>query len=520
MAYLRIAGHIVTVGAPDGSRRQTFGGALGQSAKAYAVDGRRERRREIRDATRCLSRPDADSVANLIVGRGHSWTFDSDLYASTGLGPTPGHTAHLAIDAGWNGGAVIVRSGGAIAFAAQLDDAWTVLVKIFDVDGLWHTYGITSDGRQWKDGVAGVYFGGTAPVVVAGGSAQLQAFTVAGAAADMTFDDLVVLPWLASPAVIASLSLDVEPPPPFPRVHVDGDAVEEPLGLICSGEVEDVSYVVRGDSGTRAPPYADAPLLDEAIDVAFALAGQDERTRYVQCPAPVSYWPLDSDSGTSTATAVDLSGSNSGTGSNVTGSTAGPSGALNTAVALSTAGAGGRYVVGDPANLEAHVGTSGQASWGFWVKPVSLAGRNLWVKDDVITGISAGLGEYRIRMTAAGALEVTLAEQGDFTLGTETYTSPAGVIVAGAWNWVAISYAASRGALVRIRAMVNRSPVRMSGVAAGAAFTQMNNTGFSAYFGAGGCSWAHSAYWSSALTVEQQRVAYLLTLRGHRILRS
>lgn len=226
--------------------------------------GRRERafRRPLRDMSRGARRtwdvdlvvldPDAaDAVIAAIQGRGHFFDMADGLQASTSLMPLAGvHSSVRMLPQTWGAhgrGAAWFGSASqpsAVRWDAQLPDAWTVLWREYGADHIWHTYAKRIDGAGFVDGARldtiGETTGTHMSVVVVDGVVNFGPATVA----PLMVDDVVVLPYRAPDAMLASWTVQAAPKfGPCPLVHLQGDAINGDVWAV--GEVTDVRFVQK-----------------------------------------------------------------------------------------------------------------------------------------------------------------------------------------------------------------------------------------------------------------------------------
>ena len=181
-------------------------------------------------------RPDvAAALVGLLQGRGHYWSFDEDLYSSKGLGPVAGYNATQSTTGGKYGGKVDVTS---LSYAAGLPAKWTILVARRS-GTVWENYAVRSDGAKWLNGVRNDALS-TTWLSVANG-----VLTLTGS--PTSYDELIVLPYLAVEAQIQAFHTRAAPFSSLPRLILSGNMLGNDTVLV-EGDVTDVKYVPFRDS--------------------------------------------------------------------------------------------------------------------------------------------------------------------------------------------------------------------------------------------------------------------------------
>lgn len=212
-----------------------------QIARSYSGFGRKSalaKKREWTATTGPLTAAEAMAWRSLIDGEGFCWTWDTDLYATNGLGPTAGYTATGSGSGGVGGSGYVSTGASALSYATQLPSSYTLGVYKWS-GSAWVHYQVTS-------GVAGAYTDGvysagtsTSWVTVSSGSVSLGASNA--------FDHLVVYPfaWPSSWPTLYSVAAQS----PLPYLYASGDLVNTTGSLTVLGEVtgsESVSFYSAG----------------------------------------------------------------------------------------------------------------------------------------------------------------------------------------------------------------------------------------------------------------------------------
>jgi hypothetical protein len=208
-----------------GSTEPAFDGTLRRTRIA--------RKRDVRFDTPWMLQSEARAWEGLIVGEGHSWSFDSHLYSSKGLGPNAGYAAsQVTAAAKYGTGYLSVNATtGTITYAASLGSNWTIAYWM-QVGGNWFHYVRTSAGDKWENGVQnnGLALKGTVT------SGSLVITNTDGSAA--LFDDVVALPFVVPSAWVASLYAATVAFSSLPKLDMTGDCLSETTTRSVLGSVE------------------------------------------------------------------------------------------------------------------------------------------------------------------------------------------------------------------------------------------------------------------------------------------
>lgn len=196
--------------------------------------------------TTLISLDDAEALFGLLTGRGHHWSFNSDLYSDKGLTDNgAGSWALVGSGAKFGSDCVEIDAGVTIALPSTYENQWTIGLWTDLGAGTWQHRLQTSDGDQWQDGVKGTFAGWDyAPTA--------SSFTIPVG----VYDDLVILPYAASTDMGNNWPL-TSPFGDIPYMRLEGDfSVVRPLAgasyttVACEGSPS-VSHVQVGAS-TRA----------------------------------------------------------------------------------------------------------------------------------------------------------------------------------------------------------------------------------------------------------------------------
>lgn len=190
---------------------------------------RQNRKWDFKLSTVPLKAVDAYAWEGLVIGEGETWSFDSSLYGSKGLGPNAGFNASVVAGSAKFGagklrvpattGTITFNKAGYNASGAYV--AFTAMVWRFE-GGAWHHYIWRSDNAKWLDGVR------NDAAVTTWLSVSTGSFTIAnvsGAADD--YDDLVILPYNIPDAWGPVFGTALEAFSALPYVHATGLMVPE-----------------------------------------------------------------------------------------------------------------------------------------------------------------------------------------------------------------------------------------------------------------------------------------------------
>lgn len=270
MAYLSINGLTVDVARanPVKARRKTKGrertGITGDVTEA-----RRGSKGAWDITTIPLPPNEAESLENLLLGRGHRWTLAGDL-ASSGAAGIRSHAAALVVRYTFAGapyagtdGAYQIRifSGTTVDFRAGLTGArWTILAS----KGSAFT-GVRSSGNAWRGGIdQGVT---SYPWVSrqGNGDVRLEGKLDDGSNAFQDYGQLVALPWLAPDAHMkAWTAWTTRRWGPLPLLDCSGDFIPQTAIFARARFAQSTHSRAANTSGTVQPRRALSFTLTEA----------------------------------------------------------------------------------------------------------------------------------------------------------------------------------------------------------------------------------------------------------------
>lgn len=252
MPFLALNGWAVGIRSGNAKlRREEIGLTEGRAFTGQQHDTRRAVKRTGQFVAALASEDDGEALENLLTGTGWHMPFDVDLYSEdTRLGPVAGYTASLGSTTPspkFGAKRLLVPSGTSIAWGAGLGTNYTAMVWVWNGTSWDHWIRRSDDSSGstvvtlWKNGTSGQ--ANLYSLVVTAGSVYLQGKNPStGTNAATYFDDLVVLPWVASASQIAAWSAAATAFSPLPKLDLSGDVLRESGTTEVRGKVSDVSY--------------------------------------------------------------------------------------------------------------------------------------------------------------------------------------------------------------------------------------------------------------------------------------
>jgi hypothetical protein len=212
-----------------------------QSVNGDMIVSQRGTKQMLGGTTAPLTSVQAKDVMGLLTRKADHWNFDDATYwayseAGTGASGGSGSRATAAPAAKYGAARLEVPLAAYWEANTQITGAWMVMVWIYE-SGAWHQYASASDSTKYKDGAV---YGSAIPfITVSGGQVRIGD---TGAAAGQAFDDLYVLRWVGSAALVAAVyAMGVAVRGPNPYVTGDLVAGWTATTAVCRG-VPDVSY--------------------------------------------------------------------------------------------------------------------------------------------------------------------------------------------------------------------------------------------------------------------------------------
>ncbi len=221
-------------------------GAMDEAADGSMYVTRSARKQDLTFSTVPLSLADALAWWSFFTGEGETWSFDSSLYGSKGTGPsgTTGTAVQSAGSAKYGAGKLSLSASSSITW----DDAtrnsfgrlavWTV--SVWRNAGSWTHYVVNSSGQKWVDGVRNDAATTTFLSVSAGD------VTLSNSSGTVTFDDLVVSPYLWPLDWPSQVHAAAAAFGPLPSLAATGDFVDEQTSRAVVGKVEKGKFMKVG----------------------------------------------------------------------------------------------------------------------------------------------------------------------------------------------------------------------------------------------------------------------------------
>lgn len=240
MAFLTINGFEISIldGSADVSEEE-----IGSSTRAFSghlIQSTRARARVFSGKTPILSAADAKATTGLLKADGHYWGFD-DQYSSKGLGVASGSYTLASSQ-------ITIASGNIVTFDTNIGSAWTIIAHD---SGSVETYSLDSGGAQYQGGSTST--GNENMFDVSSGDMQLYGTDQAGASATMTWDWVVILPFIVSAGMhetFTGLNVFSE----VPALTVSGNALksESVTMRLRHGSLSDelIQYMTGGSVAT------------------------------------------------------------------------------------------------------------------------------------------------------------------------------------------------------------------------------------------------------------------------------
>ena len=499
-----VAGFVIngaTLPIKEGSftRRENEIGGIVDTTGGDRVAAARNMRRTFAGTISALPFDDARSVMSLLLGIGHVGSFDGETNLSTSLAMSANSRGYLDPGNGWSGDALVVPSSLSASWNPQLGSQWTMFVRRRDnTTGVWSRLALRDDGVQMLNGAVGTFGVGNC-MRVSSGSAFLDGKTLAGANADSYYDDLLILPWRCSSAVMLMVHGNDRPHSPMPFVEVHGDLIDERLGVIGSARIEDVRTI----KGT-AHKLGDTTWHNNNQEISFVLDEVDPI--YATTPPPIVLLPMTRwSSAANLSTTRDVMGAVNATRIATTAAlTRGSGNAIDGAIALRNA----HYNIADRAEFASWSTATGELTIAEWITPQAANGILFAKQDATQIEWSATL--------SSGVLSIRISDgtnQNTWTIG--------GTLPAAARVHLAVAIRCAPSTPPTVRVYVN-GEARQVTLSVNNGVTQIANTTAPIGVGDSGhaagnnplqCDVSGFAVFSSALTARHVRDLFLSTVK-------
>ena len=250
MAFLTINGFEVSIldGSADVSEEE-----IGSSSRAFSghlLQSTRARARVFGGTTPILTSANAKAIVGLLKADGHYWEFD-DQYSSKGLGVASG-TYTLASSQ------ITIGSGNTVSFDTNIGSAWSIIAY----DGT-DTYTLDSLGTEYENGSTSS--GNDNMFDVVSGDLKLYGTNQAGAGASMTWNWVLILPFVFTASMHATFS-NVSTFSETPALTVSGNALksESVTMRLRHGSISE-ELIQFMNSGSIATGFQIAFTLEEVL---------------------------------------------------------------------------------------------------------------------------------------------------------------------------------------------------------------------------------------------------------------
>lgn len=245
MSFLAVNSIVIPCSVERGAESIVEIGEMGRAFDGTLIGTRRAKKKEWGLRTTLLSQSEAEAVKSLILGEGHYWTFDDDLYSSKGLGPQSGSTsATQSTSGGKYGGKAAVTS---LAYETELTGDYTVNLWRKSSSGTYQYWTVRSDGKKWRDATNNDALGSTWLSVDSDGDLNITGSSTGGA---RDCDELMALPYLATTSQVDALHSWTTQFSELPRLDCYGDLVNRSSSetMQCMGRVEQAEFVQVQDA--------------------------------------------------------------------------------------------------------------------------------------------------------------------------------------------------------------------------------------------------------------------------------
>ncbi len=231
MAFLTLCNIPMNIDAKSGERRWT---EVGDKGRAFDGSFRRTLQKLKRSwpmSSAPLIAADADALAGLVQGLGHSWSFDVDLYSSKGLAKkSQSGTVTAGVSTGTLkfGNKLQIAAGGQVTWGVGLTGEYTLTVWRLE-GGAFQHYVIRKKGianptiNKWKNGISDD--GAATGWLTVNGSGDVVLGDLTNAD---DFDDLVALPFATPNSWVSSLYSSTRAFPKLPKLEAAGTALSSP----------------------------------------------------------------------------------------------------------------------------------------------------------------------------------------------------------------------------------------------------------------------------------------------------
>ena len=275
MAFLELNNYAVPVAAESVSIQRNRTGRTSRSFGSTYTMEEKYAKRTITATTTPMTYADAIALEGLIMGRGHSFSFNDGLYSSRGLGPNRGYGAEWNPDGGTtNDPYVDSEENNTLEWTipSVFENDWCVSVWV-QWNGDWQGWVGLGNGSTvqtfYRWGLAGSHTGGSGGGnyfglqgstssfnsqfdISTGTSFSLQADT------SQELDDLQIFPYHPTPEMLGAWknirsypdqTTFINPFSPLPNLYLTGDCIPD-RKLEVFGTINDIDYVQAALDGS------------------------------------------------------------------------------------------------------------------------------------------------------------------------------------------------------------------------------------------------------------------------------
>ncbi len=203
-------------------------------------------------------------IISLTKGQGHVWSFDADVFSSKGLGWTATQPTRDTTNMKFGAASGAVASAATVTAAYTEATTRTVFYWRRPNSGSFNHYALVLTGAtvtsKFKNGVT------TAETVTnwftanADGSFALLGKDDAGANSIAQYDDLVVVPFVATTAMITAWSAGTRAWADLPKLNMSGDLIPDVAGVSKNIEALTEPVATKWEKGVSPTDSVFKPL--------------------------------------------------------------------------------------------------------------------------------------------------------------------------------------------------------------------------------------------------------------------
>ncbi len=240
MAFLKLNNYTMPVFVEDAQIQKSMVGRTSRSYGGTYTSDEKYSKRTITASTTPMTYEDAMATEGLILGRGHSFSFNDGLYSSRGLGPNRDYASVWHPTGGEDNGPYLEGNGLTMGMQWAIPSIflgdWCVSLFYYDsAVPEWQGWAATGNGTttqkfyRWGTGYSGLQ-GSTADF---DSKLYVNASGEFVCATDSSMDDMQFLPYhptasmLASWKDVRSAATHINPFGPLPNLYLSGDCIPE-----------------------------------------------------------------------------------------------------------------------------------------------------------------------------------------------------------------------------------------------------------------------------------------------------